>query len=231
VLSPRNAENAARLAARFGLAIARDNAEVVERSKIVIVATRPADVLDVVRDLPWRAFHTVISVAAGVALSGLERVVRPATLIRALPITAAEIGESPTCMIPDNAAARALFERLGTVHVFNDEAAFDIASIHGVVYSVFHAVIRSTIGWFESSGLPRSEARRLCALAVRAAAGMIVARPEIGLDAMIEAFARPGSLTETALQRLHDDRILEGLQSAWREAFERCREISSSVST
>jgi pyrroline-5-carboxylate reductase len=230
VLSPHNPDRARRIATRFGLTVARDNAEVVGQSRIVLVATRPEQVLGAICDLPWRADQTAISVAAGVALPNLGRAVRPATAVRALPVTAVEIGESPTCIIPEIAAARALFEPLGTVHAFDDEAAFDLATIHGVVYSAFHAVIRSTVEWFVSSGLPRPEARRLCALTIRAAAGMILAQPQIGLDAMVHDFARPGSLTLLALGQLRDTRALEGMRSAWSAALERSREIGATTS-
>jgi pyrroline-5-carboxylate reductase len=218
VLSPRNAGRAKTLADRFGLAVARNNPELVERSQVIVVATRPADVLGAVRGLPWRDHHTAVSVAAGVLLPALQDAVRPATAVRALPITAAEIGESPTCLFPENLAARGVFERLGSVHVFGDEATFELASTHGVVYSVFHAVIGSTAAWFESSGVPEPEARRLAALAVRAAAGMVLSRPSVALDVMVDEFARPGSLTLAALRQLRKDGTLDALHAAWRAA-------------
>jgi pyrroline-5-carboxylate reductase len=230
VLSPRNARRSRDLAARYGLDVAGDNAAVVEEASIVLLATRPPDLLEACKGLPWRARQTVVSVAAGVATSGIARAVRPATVVRALPIAAARIGESPTCLHPDNAASRRLFALLGTVHAYEDESTFDLASTYGVVFSVSHAVMGSLAEWFERSGLTSDEGRRLTAEAIRAAAGMVLAHPEKSLGSMVEDYATPGSLTTLALERLRERAVLDGLQASFDSVLSRCREINAETS-
>lgn len=213
------------LADRFGATVAASNADVVERADVVLLVTRPPDLIEAASGLPWREDQTAVSLAAGVALSGLGHAVAPATAVRALPVTAAEIGESPTCLHPDNAAARALFELVGSVHAFEDEKTYDAASIQGVIYSAFHAVVQSVGEWLDHSGVPADEAQALAAQAIGAAAGMIAAHPEQPLKQMVDEFATPGSLTLTALQAMRDNGALAGINEAFERALERTREI------
>lgn len=225
VLSPRNAATSRMLADRFGATVAASNAEVVERADVVLLATRPPDLIEAATGLPWRAGQTAVSLASGVSLSGLSRTVSPATAVRALPITAAEIGESATCLYPDNDAARALFERVGSIHGFDDETTYDAASIYGVVYSTFHAVVQSVAAWLERSGVPENDARTLAARAIRAAGGMVAAHPELSLEQMVDEFATPGSLTLTAVEAMRDNGALAGVNGALDQALARTRGI------
>ena len=54
VLSPRNVERSARLAARFGAQVAADNQAVCAAADVVLVTTRPGDVEEVCRSLSFR---------------------------------------------------------------------------------------------------------------------------------------------------------------------------------
>lgn len=229
ILSPRGAETAARLAEKYGLSIASSNAAVVEQSEVVLLATRPLDLLGVITGLPWRADQTAISVAAGVALDGLSRAVAPATAIRTLPVTAAEIGESPTCLYPENAIARSVFEELGTVHVFDDEVTFDLGSMQGVVFSVFHAGIQNVANWFESNGLDAKTARELSAAAFRATGGMVAEHPERSFDDMVGEYATEGSLTKITLENLREHGGLSAWHTALDASYKRCLEINRST--
>jgi pyrroline-5-carboxylate reductase len=225
VLSPRNATTSRELARRFGANVADHNAAVVERSEVVLLSTRPADLIAAATGLPWRAGQTAISLAAGIGISALQRAVAPAVAVRALPITAAEIGESPTCLHPENAAARSLFGEVGSVHSFDDESTFDAASVYGVVYSTFHAVLLGVAAWLEGAGVPADGARALAGGSIRAAAGMVLARPERSIEEMVREFAGPGTLTLAAVETLRSNGALRGLDQAFERALESTREI------
>lgn len=225
VLSPRNAATSRMLADRFGATIAASSAEVVRRADVVLLATRPPDLIEAACGLPWREDQVAVSLASGVALSGLRRAAFPATAARALPITAAQIGESPTCLHPDNAVARRLFECVGSVHAFDDESVFEAASIHGVIYSTFHAVMQSLAQWLARDGVPADDARELVARTIRAAGGMVTAHPELPLERMVEAFAIPGSLTLTAVEAMRGSGALSGINEALDRALAQARGI------
>ncbi|NQV43364.1 MAG: NAD(P)-binding domain-containing protein [Rhodospirillales bacterium] len=229
ILSPRGATNAKRLSDQYDLTIAKTNAMVVEQSDVVLLATRPPDLLEAVANLPWRENQTAISVAAGVALSGLIRAVSPATAIRSLPVTAAKIAESPTCLYPENVVARQIFEQLGSVHVFEDEQSFDLGSMQGVIYSVFHAGIQTVAEWYEANGLDPKTARELSAAALRATCGMVTAHPEQSFNDMMDEYATEGSLTLITLQNLREHGGLSAWPTALDAAYTQCLEINRST--
>ncbi len=225
ILSPRGAAQAIALSDEFNLEIAKSNEALVEQCDVIILATRPPDLIDAISGLPWREEQIALSVAAGVALDGISRAVSPAQAIRSLPVTAAEIGESPTCLYPDNPIAHDILEKLGSVHVFDNEEAFELASIHGVVFSVFHAGIASVANWFEQAGLNPITAREMSAQALRATGGMVLAHPENSFDHMTNEYASPGTLTLLALEALQGNGGLSG----WHEALDKSRARSLEI--
>ena len=91
ILSPRNAERSASLAARFGAVVATDNQAVADAADLIILATRPGDMVAASKAVAFQPGQTVVSVAATLPLEALRPVVAPATAIRAMPISCAAI--------------------------------------------------------------------------------------------------------------------------------------------
>jgi pyrroline-5-carboxylate reductase len=214
LLSPRNAERAARLAERHGLEIAPDNAALVAASDIILLATRPAQAAEAVAGLPWRAGHLLVCLCAGVSLARLGPRAAPATIVRAMPLSAAAIGESPTCLYPDVAPARDLLSRLGPVISLPDEAAFEAASVSGAFYGWVHALIGEATDWCAAEGVPETAAREVMARTVGAAASMVLHQTETSFSEMMEELATPGGVTELGLETLREEKSYE----AWRAA-------------
>lgn len=215
-LSPRNRERARRLAERHDLAVARDNAALVAASDLVLLATRPADAPAAADGLPWRPDHTLVSLCAGLPLAALAPHAGSAALARAMPVSAAVIGESPTALYPDLAPARAVLSRLGPVLALPDEPAFEAASVMAAAYGWLHALAAELTGWAAEAGVEPATARALTAGMMRAAAGMVAAQPDLSFEDMLEELATPGGVTALGLERLGERDAL----AAWREACE-----------
>jgi pyrroline-5-carboxylate reductase len=146
LLSPRNAERAAALRDKFGCAIADDNAQVVDSCETILVAVRPFQVEETITGLPWRPDQTVISLCAGVPISVFTKHLNGAAMVRALPVTAAEFGESPTCIYPNDPVAMDILAFCGPVLELKSEDDFEIASIMGAYYGWVQALIGETAG-------------------------------------------------------------------------------------
>ncbi len=214
LLSPRNTKRADVLRKRFGVRIANDNHAVVRQSDIVILATRPQQALTAATDLPWRDGQTLVCVAAGVSRARLSTVAAPATIVRAMPVSCAAIGESPTSLYPDDANARSLLARLGPVIALPDEPSFQAASVIGAYYAWIYALAAETMPWLETAGIPTAAGRSLVLQAIRGAAGMMLARPDDSPADMIRDLATPGGITELGLDLLGQRSAL----TAWRDA-------------
>ena len=224
VLSPRNAGKSRVLAERFDARVAADNAHVVEEADTVILATRPAQAVQAATGLPWRAGQVLICVAAGIPLDALAPVAGPATVVRAMPISCAAIGESPTSLYPDGPEARALFERLGPVHALPDETSFEAASVLGAFYGWVYAMLAEVTAWTEGHGVPSRTARDLVAETARGATGMILDRPGESLAAMLETLRTPGGITNRGLEVLEEKEAVTAWGAACRAALERTRQ-------
>jgi pyrroline-5-carboxylate reductase len=216
VLSPRNAEKAAGLAARFGASVAADNQAVVDAADLILLTTRPGDAVAACKGVAFRPGQTVISAAASLPLAALRPAAAPATVVRAMPISCAAINQSPTLLYPDHPQARALLGLLGQVHVLPDETRFTPASAIAAFYGWIYALLDETVAWTARAGVPPGTARQLVLETVRGAAGMALARPDQSLAAMLDALATPGGITEEGLGVLHRR---QGL-AAWTEALE-----------
>jgi len=216
ILSPRNVERSARLAARFGAVVARDNQAVVDASDLVLLTTRPDDGVTACAGVAFRPGQTVISAAAGLPLEVLEPVVRPAALVRAMPISCAALNQSPTLVYPDHPQARALFALLGQVHALPDEETFTPASVIAAFYGWLFALLEEAVGWTVRAGVPPQTARSLVLETMRGAAEMGLDRSDEGMAAMLAALATPGGITEHGLDIL---RRRDGL-AAWSAALD-----------
>jgi pyrroline-5-carboxylate reductase len=214
LLSPRNAENSARLSHQFGLEIASDNADLVERCSTILLGVRPFNALEAVRGLPWRNDHTVVSLCAGLPIKQLEAEVGRARVVRAMPVVGALYGASPTCIYPADEETRVLFERCGSVITLDDEKQFEIATVMACYSSSLMILIEQMAEWNAKAGLDAADARQLAARMTRAAADVASGRTDVSMESLVAELALPGSVTEAGMDYL---RRAEAF-TAWAEA-------------
>jgi pyrroline-5-carboxylate reductase len=216
ILSPRNLERSATLAARLGATVAADNQAVADAADLVLLTTRPADAVEAVEGITWRPGQTLISTAGALPLDLLRPAAAPATAVRAMPISCAALGQSPTLLWPDNAQARALFALLGQVHVVADESRFVAATAIAAFYGWVYALLDETVAWTVASGVPQQTARSLVLETTRGAVDMALAQPDESLAAILETLATPGGITEHGLGILRNHHAL----TAWTDALD-----------
>lgn len=175
LLSPRG--KGPKLARAWGYGLARDNADLVARSAIVVLAVRPADARAALEGLPWRAGQIVVSACAGVSCAALAPLAAPAQICRIMPLTAAAIQASPVPLYPDLAPARALAADLGPVIALNDEAEFETATVAAAAYGWALSLIAQSAAWSQARGLAPDTARALWGATFAAAGQMACALP------------------------------------------------------
>jgi len=214
-LSPRNEQKSKDLARRFRIEIAENNQDVVNKTNIIMMTTRPEDTIAVSEDLDFRSDQTVISVAVGLSLDHLLTLTSPATVVRAMPISCAAINQSPTLLFPDNPQARSILDLLGQIHVLPNEESFTSASTIGAFYGWVYALLNEAISWTTQTGVPQQTARKIVLETVRGAVNMALNEAQIGLDDILNSLATPGGITKQGLNILHQR---QGL-AAWTESL------------
>lgn len=162
VLSPRNAERAARLAAEFPeqIRVAGSNQEVVDAADCVVLSVLPALAPAVLQELSFRPGQKLLSlVAFGLPLARLQDLASPVTEVTvAMPLPAVARREGATLMTPNRSWARAIFESVGTCVATDDEERFRrMQCLTGLMGDLYKRQL-TTQRWLESHGVPQEEA-------------------------------------------------------------------------
>jgi pyrroline-5-carboxylate reductase len=222
-LSPRSESRVRDLAARYPLTVAAHNQAVVDNADHIVLAVRPGQLAQVAGALNFRSDQVVVSVAAALNLASVQEAIGPATAVRAMPVLSAAISDSPTCIYPANDSAVRLFQHLGSVHSFDDEAAFATAAVAATYYGWLYALMDASARWLEGNGVATHTSRALIAQMTRAASSRALACGG-DMGAMAAEIARPGTLTEIGMDFLSERGALEAWRDACQRVLDACRE-------
>lgn len=221
LLSPRNAERAAALAATFpSVAVAPDNQSVVTRSTAVVVSVRPKDSHAVLGGLAFRPGQAVISLMAGVPVGELAPLVAPARdIARAIPLPPVARRAGVTPVHPGTAAARALFDRLGGSSDVADAAAFEAMSTATGTVAAHLRYVAAVSEWLSGQGVAPREAERY----VRSVFANLA--EELGdghgdLDELARAHATPGGINERFRAMLDDAGVFNAVSRSLQAVYD-----------
>lgn len=211
VLSPRG--QGPQLGAWYGIPVAAGNRELVDSCMLVLLAVRPQDAASALAGLPWTERHTIVSACAGVGIEKLQEAAALARIARVMPVTACELGASPTTIFPDIATARKLIDPLGPVIVVRSEDEFETATTSAAIYGWAQDLIRQSAAWLERHGVEAQTARQLMAQTF-VAAGRMADEAEGDMETILRQLVTPGGITELGLKTLERRKVPE----AWAEA-------------
>jgi pyrroline-5-carboxylate reductase len=211
LLSPRNAEIAAGLAQRCATVdVAADNQAVVDGAGVVVLCVRPQVAQTVLAELRFPADRVVISAMAGVPVTALQRLVAPATdVARVIPLPSVARREGITPVHPPNAAATALFDRLGETVELADVKAFEAFSASTATIAAHFAYLNAIAAWLELQEIPAPAATRYVASMF---AGLAEATRSGGrFEQLAREHATSGGINEQFLNELEQGGMLEGV--------------------
>jgi pyrroline-5-carboxylate reductase len=217
LLSPRNQEKAAYLATQHDCEIQQDNQSVVANSDYVVIATRPADCLETLANLEFKAGQVLISVVAGIEVEQL-RTALPAQLeiVRAMPVSSAEAGASPTLIYPDNAFVREFFDYCGNSIAVDNEAYFTQGSVLACVYCWFFSLYEELIQSTQGPALPAGLSAELVMGMAKGAAELALANKDTAPGDIARGIATEGTFSRLGLDLLEENTAFK----PWREACE-----------
>lgn len=209
-----NRPSAAAFSARFDAEILSGAQNVIDAADAVIVAVRPIQVDEALSGLVWPDGRTLISAMAGVKIARLGALAPGARVIRAMPISAATVGASPTPFFPHDAAAEAFLALLGPALLINDEAALEAASANAAVYGWVFRLIDRLVTANQRAGLDEDAAKKM-AIGTLIAAGRVAADDDQDGEAILKTLATPGGITAQGLVVLEEADAF----TPWAEAF------------
>jgi len=204
LISERGRETSAELADQYDVEIFSDNQSIVDQSDIVVLAVRPFDAAAVCQSLSFADTQTVLSLCAGIPSSDLGPTISPAKLVMAIPVVAAQFGESPTLMFPEDSGCRALLELCGPVLALETEDSFEPASAIACYYGWVQELISHMADWVAAHGVDPDTARMLTAQMTRAAGTAVRERSDTPVAELVSELATPRSFTLKGLEVLRE---------------------------
>lgn len=197
VLSPRNAERAAELAARLpSVRVATDNQQVLDDSDVVVVCLLPIHAAEVLAELQFRADHAVVSAIAGLPVAQLAGLVAPAKdIARSIPLSAVAARGGITPVYPATQAATGLYDRLGGSLEIANELAYESVSAASATVAAYFRYLGTIADWLSGHGIPTAAARRYVADTFASLSGELDS-PGADFEALAQAHTTPGGLNE-----------------------------------
>lgn len=229
LVSPRNAEKAASLAARFDcVTVAADNQAVVDGSECVILGVLPPVAPEIIRALRFRPDHLVISVIATRTLDEIRALVEPARYVALsvpLPPVACHLG--PVAYYPDEPRVGALWSKVGTAVPAKDEDELNVLWSLTALPAPFFSLLEDLCQWCQGAGVDASTAGRYAASMLHALASQAMDVADGRFARLAEMAATPGGLNEQAVNQVRATGGYANLLRALDGVLARMRHCSS----
>lgn len=194
IVTKRNIKTLQKLEEK-GVMVSNDNMEAVHFADLIILAIKPFQVKDVLRQIApslQESRHILVSVVTGVPIRQIvEEVKQKVPVVRAMPNTAIAIQESMTCLTAhevgeaDISYIEDLFNQLGRI-VWIDEKLMDAATVLGACGTAYAMrYIRANIQGGIEIGFDAATASLIAAQTVKGAAELLLrmgSHPEQEID-------------------------------------------------
>ena len=205
-VSPRNADTAAALAARYAnVRVAASNQAVLDTSDLVMLAVRPQIAEAVLPELRFRPDHHVVSLIAAVSHAYLTRVTAPAgTVTRAVPIPSVARRQGPTAFFPPHPTVKALFASLGTAIELGDETAFHAFAAGTAMMASYFQFAHTIERWMAGNGVAQAEAHAFVGQMLLGLAGHWAETPERDFAQLADEHQTLGGINEQIRTHLTD---------------------------
>lgn len=221
----------------LGVEIVEENASVVDRANILILAVKPQMLADVVAEITGPLAEKnplIISIAAGIQTSDLARWMgRQAPVVRVMPNTPALIGSGACGLFANEHTTReqreqaeTIMRAIGVTVWVKDEALLDIiTALSGSGPAYFLLVMEVMESAAIKAGLDQKSARLLTLETALGAAKMALESSEDPAK-LRHHVTSPGGTTEAAIKILEQGKIDQLFTSAINAATARSKELA-----
>jgi pyrroline-5-carboxylate reductase len=223
------------LTKQFGLAVTTDNLSAVQGADIVLLAVKPTQVVQLVREVAPSLKQGVflLSIAASVKTTAIEEAAEGLMpVIRAMPNTPAMLGAGITALcrgrfVADEqlALAQKIFETVGRVVVVDEKHMDAVTGLSGSGPAFLYIILESLAEAGVNVGLPREIATQLAAQTAYGAAKMVL---ETGSHPALlkDEVTTPAGCTVDGILELEEGGLRVTLIKAVKRATERARELA-----
>jgi pyrroline-5-carboxylate reductase len=212
-------------------------AELIERAEIIVLAVKPQVVPRVLESMSSHvkpARHLVLSIAAGMPLRTLERMLGTGVrVVRAMPNTPALVRQGITVLAAGRTATREdmviaerIFSAVGEVAVVEDEALLDaVTAVSGSGPGFVFAFAEALLAAAAAVGLPDELALRLVRRTL-VGSSLLWQSSEEPVGVLRQRVTSPGGTTQAGLEALAARSFGDSVRAAIEAAARRSRELA-----
>ncbi len=228
------------IAQEYGVQTTQDNAALIGHAQVVMICVKPQNVPKMLEGISGKFNEgmLLISIAAGVTTTYLEKKLGQVPIIRAMPNTPAMVDQGATALFTGNAPtecldhARELFEAMGKVVIVDNEEMIDaITAVSGTGPAYFFLLMEEMVSAAREMNIPADIAEELVYQTARGAgelAQQAYARGESPAE-LRRKVTSPKGTTEAAvhvfLGRDFGGTIFSGIKAARDRSVELSEEI------
>lgn len=222
---------------KLGIDTTTDNRTAAHGCRVLVLAVKPQVMHEVVRGLVFTPDQLVISIAAGVTMSSIERWgANNVAVVRCMPNTPALYGAGITALcanaratVEDRGLATSVLTAAGVTLWVADEADLDaVTAVSGSGPAYFLYLIEAMITAGTSLGLDEATARALTFETARGAAIMAASSDDSPAELRRKVTSKGGT-TERALAVLDEAFVKTSIERAVVAAAERSRELAAEL--
>ena len=205
-----------------------DNVTVAKRSDIIILAVKPQDIGEVLRDIkPYIKGKLIISIAAGVTTSSIEKALGKARVIRVMPNMPAMVGKGISAVTSGRFAkskdlkiAFGIFSKVGEVVEVKEKMMDVVTAVSGSGPAYYFLFTHLLAKAGEASGLEKGLAVKL-AKATFIGAAETACRKDLSMEEFVKKVASKGGTTEAALKIFKSRKLESIIKQAVKAAAQR----------
>ncbi|WP_026700118.1 pyrroline-5-carboxylate reductase [Salibacterium aidingense] len=229
-----NTQRLTQLEEEYGIRTVSSTADAVKEADIIVLAVKPKHMKEAAAAIKPELTEDklVMSVLAGIKTSYIEEQLDfPVPVIRAMPNTSAQVGESATALSKGTHAvlhhldlASSLFSAIGTVTVFEENHLDAVTGISGSGPAYFYYFVEAMEQAAAEAGLPEEEAHALIIQTIYGAASRLRKSNQSPRSLYNEVMS-PGGTTEAAFQVLEKHHIQELFQESIQTAISQSKTL------
>ncbi|MGZ5309146.1 MAG: pyrroline-5-carboxylate reductase [Solirubrobacterales bacterium] len=220
---PQRAEE---LAADLGGVALGSNGELAERSDVLVLAMKPAQLGEVAAEIA-DATNPVISMLGGTSLAGVEEALPRAPVVRVIPNQGVAVRRGVLCFVLSERFAEGasepvieLLRALGTAIELKDDQIDAATAVMSCAPAYVALFADTLIAAGERAGLSRTDATLAVAETIAGTGELLRDRTP---DEISDAVASPGGITVAGLETLDREGFADALRAAVDTTLEKMR--------
>ena len=204
---------------------------------LILLAVKPKDFKDLLSQIKEHGINEkalLISVAAGIEISTIQKFFPENPIARAMPNTPCQIKAGVTAVScnekaePFKCVLRRIFENLGELVFVNDDQMHIVTAVSGSGPAYFFKFIEAMVEAAKQNGLDEENAEKL-AVETMYGAALLLKKSQDSAASLREKVTSPNGTTYAALQNFEKSSIDSVVSEAIKAAAERSKEIAAEL--